>query len=137
MGIIAIVVSILVGGLGFCLGMLADSFAERKWAIAASKFLIVVLTVGGLAGGWLVMTEYDYVEREKFIATFSAQKITCEAAMESENITPIERAAIVTRIMEQNSELAEEKVSIVRWYNFHLSNEVKQRVLDLEPIDVN
>jgi hypothetical protein len=133
-----IVIGFLGAGLGFCIfaGLLActGKFEEGKRVVIGFTFAIIL----GIAFGvmtYFCATNIKNIESQKFYASFQAKKQTYENSIDDERLTALERLQITENIMYINSNLAEKQVDVVQWYNFNLTQDNKNNILELAMIN--
>lgn len=115
--------SCLLSFMAFALGNLTERF--RNGVIAGIVSFIIFMSIGAT---------FENVNKQKYISSFNAAKTTYSDFMDNEDISPIERAQILNKIIETNQMLAEEQVEVSQWYSFIITNENKQSVISLTPI---
>lgn len=131
----------LFGGI-FCGGII---FCFIAFALSQTDYFCVEhpkagYSISGATGFFfavllfLLFVQTTNINKEKFCAEFEAKKFTYETAVADKNITGLERLQITSNIMDINADLAEEKVDIVQWYNFTVSDESIEKILSLTPI---
>lgn len=128
--------SIFCGGLVFC--FIAFVLSQTDYFnVEHPKVGYSISGVAGLAITVLIfflLSQCTNIGKEKFCAEFEAKKFTYETAVADKNITGLERLQITSNIMDINANLAKEKVDIIQWYNFVVTDENVERVLSLTPI---
>lgn len=129
--IVGCIIGIIVLGLiGWTIWMTLYCGCYEKVGVA----IFVVMIASGLVGGGALGASFDNTSVEEDIAGFSVIKQTYESAIHDENLSGYERIAIINTVIEQNKLLARRQASITKWWNFGITQENKDALLALTPI---
>ena len=128
---IGMVLGFLIGSLVVLGGIAIDSC---KWedSFIYTIISIIIAIIITIAGTLLGINFYK-VDYEKKVNTYITTKQTIENAMQSKELTSLEKIELVKQINEQNQKLEELKVDVKQWYNFYLD---ASKVNELQPIKI-
>ena len=130
-GFIVLILIFILIGLGFC--TILDSYLD----LDSDKVVIVTITV--IYSIIAITTSFFvpyYVAKENsnsYVNSYAIKKATIEESLKNEALTGFERIELVKQATEINSDLAEKKYEITKWYGFYLNKEIE----NLEYIDLN
>ncbi|MEG2381337.1 MAG: hypothetical protein RSB38_06550 [Oscillospiraceae bacterium] len=124
--------------MGIIIGMLMGLIVVTTMFIDARSKTPVVITmlIGAILGGVIGISSENYFLKED-IDGFSAVKQTYACAVESTDLSGLERLQIVETAIEQNKLLARRKSSINAWWNIVIKSDYKEELKALEPISVD
>ena len=114
--------------LGGCCWSVSDTLAWLCYIIGCGC-LSVCIVVGGKVGA-----QIKNAAIKEYVASFQAVKATYEMSLSSETLSGLERIAILDTAIEKNSALAAKQASIDMWWNFGITEENKDLLLSLTPI---
>ena len=135
MSIVYIILGLILGiGLGcfasgLCYERARSEFGENASIVVG--VIVCIISVSLICGG---LCTGDIHREKEFIANFEAQKTVIEESIQNESLTGYERIQLVDSAAELNGELAERKVKISHWYNFHIDNDLYN---DISPISLS
>lgn len=122
---------------GFVVAALVGMFGMNNATSERGENLSIIMgTILGILVAILVcvgFTTLDNNLEQEFIANFEAQKVLIEESIQNEALTGYERIQLVNNAAELNGELAERKVKISHWYNFHIDDDLYN---DVTPISL-
>lgn len=129
LGFILLILIFILIGLGFW--TISDSYWD--WD---SKKVVIITTIYSIIAITISFFVPYYVEKEdsnSYVNSYAIKKATIEESLKNETLTGFERVELVKQATEINSDLAEKKYEITKWYGFYLNKEIK----NLEYIDLN
>lgn len=103
------------------------------------KKRVIIITITAIYSIIAITTSFFvpyYVAKEdsnSYVSRYTIGKATIEESLKSETLTGFERVELVKQATEINSDLAEKKYVITKWYGFYLNKEIE----NLEYIDLN
>ena len=129
LGFIVLILIFILIGLGFfTIFDLYYDWSSKKVVIITIIYSIIAITTS-------FFVPY-YVEKEdsnSYVNSYTIKKATIEESLKNETLTGFERVELVKQATEINSDLAEKKYEITKWYGFYLNKEIE----NLEYIDLN
>ena len=126
--ILLILIFILIGLVGWLIYDCNCGFNKAVIVTITAIYSIIAITTS-------FFVPY-YVAKENsnsYVNSYAIKKATIEESLKNEALTGFERIELVKQATEINSDLAEKKYEITKWYGFYLNKEIE----NLEYIDLN
>lgn len=130
-GFIVLILVFILIGLGFC--TILDSYLDWDSDKVVIVTITVIYSIIAITTSFFVPYYIAKEDSNSYVNSYAIKKATIEDSLKSETLTGFERAELVKQATEINSDLAEKKYEITKWYGFYLNKEIE----NLEYIDLN